>query len=55
MRTAKTDPQDDQSDLSLRWAHMPFCWFCYAAAPIISNIILDASMCPPSAGCTLLT
>ena len=21
-----------QADLSLRWAHMPFCWFCRAAA-----------------------
>ena len=22
----------DQTDLSLRWAHMLFCWFCYEAA-----------------------
>ena len=22
----------DQTDLGLRWAHMPFCWFCHAAA-----------------------
>ena len=21
-----------QADLSLRWAHMPFCWFCHDAA-----------------------
>ena len=27
MRTA-----DAQADLSLRWAHMPFCWFCHEAA-----------------------
>ena len=20
-----------EADLSLRWAHMSFCWFCYAA------------------------
>ena len=27
------DSEDpDQSDLSLRWAHMPFCWFCHEAA-----------------------
>ena len=24
--------ESDQTDLSLRWAHMPFCWFCRAAA-----------------------
>ena len=23
---------DAQADLSLRWAHMPFCWFCHEAA-----------------------
>ena len=23
---------DAQTDLSLRWAHMPFCWFCRALA-----------------------
>ena len=22
----------DIEDLSLRWAHMPFCWFCHEAA-----------------------
>ena len=21
-----------QADLSLRWTHMPFCWFCHEAA-----------------------
>ena len=20
--------------MSLRWAHIPFCWFCHEAAPI---------------------
>ena len=25
----------DQTDLSLRWAHMPFCWFCHEAAQMI--------------------
>ena len=27
-----------QADLSLRWAHMPFCWFCHEVAQI-SNVI----------------
>ena len=27
MPTAKS-----QADLSLHWAHMPFCWFCHVAA-----------------------
>ena len=27
-----SDWADAQADLSLRWAHMPFCWFCHAAA-----------------------
>ena len=26
---------DAQADLSLRWAHMSFCWFCRAAAQIL--------------------
>ena len=32
--TAKTllDWADAQADLSLRWAHMPLCWFCHEAA-----------------------
>ena len=27
-----SDWADAQADLSLRWAHMPFCWFCHEAA-----------------------
>ena len=27
-----SDRADAQADLSLRWAHMPFCWFCHEAA-----------------------
>ena len=27
---------DAQTDLSLRWAHMPFCWFCHVAAQLWS-------------------
>ena len=30
-------PRDAQSDLSLRWAHRSFCWFCHAAAHIITT------------------
>ena len=26
-----SDWADAQADLSLRWAHMPFCWFCLEA------------------------
>ena len=43
LRSAWASPQrrlwsdwaDAQADLSLRWAHMPFCWFCHGAAHII--------------------
>ena len=27
-----SDWADAQADRSLRWAHMPFCWFCHEAA-----------------------
>ena len=27
-----SDWADAQADLSLRWAHRPFCWFCHKAA-----------------------
>ena len=26
-----------QAYLSLRWAHMPFCWFCHEAAQMKIN------------------
>ena len=29
-----SDWADAQPDLSLRWAHMPLCWFCHEAAQI---------------------
>ena len=29
---------DAQADLSLRWAHMSFCWFCHAAAQVPSMV-----------------
>ena len=28
------DLADAEADLSLRWAHMPFCWFCHEVAQI---------------------
>ena len=31
-----SDWADAQADLSFRWAHMPFRWFCHEAAHIIS-------------------
>ena len=27
----------EDSDLSLRWAHMPFCWLCHVVAEIMSH------------------
>ena len=39
MRTAKT-----QDDLSHRWAHMPFCWFCHEAAHFITGFLLIDSI-----------
>ena len=29
-----SDWADAQADLSLRWAHMPHCWFCHVAAQL---------------------
>ena len=37
-RTAKTLVA--QADLRLRWAHMPFCWFCQAPAQNFSGRVL---------------
>ena len=30
-----SDWADAQADLNLRWAYMPFCWFCHEAAQIV--------------------
>ena len=35
-----SDLADAQVDLSLRWAHMPFCCFCREAARLLLNISL---------------
>ena len=44
MRTAKTLI----ADLSLRWAHMPHCWFCHEVAQffmrIAKTLIADLSL-----------
>ena len=32
------DWMDALSDLSIRWVHMPFCWFCHEVAQIFENI-----------------
>ena len=34
------DWADAQPDVSLRWAHMSFCWFCRAAAHIMNLFYL---------------
>ena len=33
------DWTDAQADLSLRWAHMPFCWFCREAAHMMLSLV----------------
>ena len=36
-----SDWADAQADPSLRWVHMPYCWFCHALAQIVySNLIM---------------
>ena len=35
-----SDWADAQADLSLRWAHMPFCCFCHEAAHLLSLLKL---------------
>ena len=31
---------DAQADLSLRWTHMPFCWFCHEVAQLQTELII---------------
>ena len=50
MQTAKTDGLGKaQADLSLRLAHMPFCWFCHALAFMVyvkvSSIAYFRNLC----------
>ena len=37
------DWADAQADLSVRWAHMPFCWFCHEVAQMFFSVILELS------------
>ena len=32
---------DAQADLSLRWVHMLFCWFCHDAAQFLVSFLRD--------------
>ena len=36
-----SDWADAQADLSFRWAHMPFCWFCHEAAHFMYSSYLS--------------
>ena len=47
MHTAKTLIRRGgcPADLSLRWAHMPFCWFCHEAAHLNCTSIDYFGMC----------
>ena len=48
LQWAAKDPRflhtDTQADLSLRWAHMPYCWFCRAAAHMLYKVIRNHGM-----------
>ena len=33
-----SDWVDTQADLSLRWAHWPFCWFCHEVVHMLYNM-----------------
>ena len=35
-RFLQVDSEDPYQYLSLRWAHMPFCWFCHAVAHMMA-------------------
>ena len=37
----RSDWADAQADLSLRWAHRTFCWFCHVAAQIFLLHVID--------------
>ena len=38
-----SDSADAQADLSLRWAHRPFCWFCHEAAQFMVHNLFSTS------------
>ena len=37
-----------QADLSLRWAHIPFCWFCHEAAHLSFIFFVEITISDPS-------
>ena len=43
-RRLRSGCADARADLSLRWAHRSFCWFCHAAADILKDMIKLVSM-----------
>ena len=43
-----SDWANAQADLSLRWAHMPFCWFCHDAAQMYLQILDKRQFSPSS-------
>ena len=36
-----SDWVDAQAHLSLRWAHLPFCWFCHGASQLMMQLLLE--------------
>ena len=40
-----SDWADAQADPSLRWAHMPFCWFCHEAAQMVIGKVVVLLKC----------
>ena len=41
LRRLWSDWADAQADLSVRWVHMPFCWFCHEVAHLCTVMILN--------------
>ena len=50
-RRVRSDWADTQADLSLRWAHMPFCWFCHDAAHLIFSSVTGLNCLSENTNC----
>ena len=50
-----SDWADAQADLGLRWARMPFCWFCHEAAQLCLNNFNISNTLTPTLPCKPLT
>ena len=49
LHAVSEDLVDIQADLSLRWAHISFCWFCQAVTHLLNSIkFLDTRFKPPN-------